>query len=223
MTDDVNDFFSRHMSDENKAFCERQAETLKNTVIKKVEKLRKKVQKVWDEIKPNLDERMEEMANRGYCGFEFYEHNYLGHPSLTEFFAGMFAELGVQGKYMLFYHIKTCTVSIVFNKNFIKTETLTIGDYGPNNRPILKAVTYTTTQESKKRYKIFKAKIKNKMLELEKLKVEVQEMKDKLNEVYFAPGMPGFITGFESFGIGQKEELQRKTETNQKHMRRASL
>ena len=210
MSSEVNDFFISQLSEENKLFCERQAGILKNTVKMKVEKLKKKVQKVWEEIKPNLDERMEEMVKKGYCGFEFYEHKYLGHPDLTQVFANMFAELGVQGKYMLFYHIKTCTVSIVFNKSFIKSEALTIGDYSLDNRPILKAVNYTLDQQYRKKYKKFKREIEVKMIELEKMKKEIKEITDKLNEVYFAPGMPGFITSSNKFSICQQEEFERR-------------
>lgn len=205
MADEVNNFIESQMTDEEKAFCERQAEKLQNSVLAKVARVKEKVRRAWKEVESNLDERMEEMAERGYCGFEFYEHPYLGHPSFTQFFAEIFAQLGVQGKYMLFYHVKTCTVSVVFNKNFMKRDSLVIGDYDDGGRPIAKAVTYTTTQEAKKKYKKFKEKTQKQALEIEKMRGETDELKKKLNEVYYAPGMPGYILGNRSFELGQKQ------------------
>ncbi len=214
--EDVPSFLNQNISPEDDLFCQEQAEALKNKVWKKVIKLKVKVKAAWDEINWDLDDRMKEMAARGYCGFEFYEHPYLGHPRMSDFFADLFYQLGAQGKYMLYYNVKSCAVAVVFNKKYIKEESLTVGDHDSFNQPIFKAVTFTTTDRSKKRYKNFKRKTQETLVEFSKLQGEVRELGEKINQIYYTPGMPGCLEREKNFAVAQKKLGHKKSNSSSK-------
>jgi len=190
-----NDIFTRKMINENRDFYQGTVVALGDAFEKKIERLKEKIQKIWDETKPKLDEKMKELAARGYSGFDLYDHPYSEHPVLMKVFYNISQELKVLDKYILRYEENT--VSIIIAPHYVDQRTLKIID---------KSVTYDLDKESRKEYKNFKRKTELKMAELEKLKKEVGEMTDRLNEVYCRFGTLVLEADSESPDVQQQEE-----------------
>ena len=191
----MDEFLYSYISEEQRAFLEKQTNTLVDTVNDKVEKHKKKLEEKWLRIRPIVDVKMEYMASKGYAGFELYKSMYLGHPTLLTYFLVMASEIMSTGKYSLHYDPDKYTLFVTFNRIFIKEETLVLA--GGNGQ--LRNTIYTIEQERSKKYKKFKRELVQKHKEIDRLIKDVEDLKKKLNEVYYAPGMPGYRSCKRSF------------------------
>ena len=156
----------------------------------RIEEAKKDLKSAWDEVKNKLDETIDDYFKQGYYGFELLEDPYLFHPDCQELLDEIQQEVAQSSKYRLYLNFQTFTVAIVPNRKYWIREIL-VGRGRDTH-----FIHYTLRDKHKEKYEDFKEMVQSTLRQLIK-KVSILEA--KLDEVYFAPGMPGYQARLESF------------------------